>query len=72
MRTTPNAIPIIPMILMTKVVNERPVFDATGVGVRGISGMTVTVVFLDSYSGRFSDADSTNIEPSCGSMDVLF
>ena len=57
---------------MAKVVNERPVFDATGVGVMGISGMTVTVVFLDSYSGRFSDAERTDIEPSWGSMDVLF
>lgn len=72
MRTTPNAIPIIPMILMTKVVNERPVFDTTGIGAWGVSVMTVTVVFLDSYSGRFSDADGTNIEPSCGSMDVSF
>ena len=57
---------------MAKVVNERPVFDARGVGTRGVSGMTVTVVILDSYSGSFSDADSTHIEPFCGSMDVLF
>ena len=60
------------MILMTKVVNERPVFDAIGVGARGVSGMTVSVVFLESYPGSFSDADSTNIEPALGSMDVLF
>jgi len=67
----PSKTPIIPVILMTKVVNENPVFDATG-GAREVSGMTGTVVFLDSYSGSFSDADSTKIEPSCGSMDVLF
>jgi len=67
----PSKTPIIPVILMTKVVNENPVFDATG-DAREVSGMIGTVVFPDSYSGSFSDADSTKIEPSCGSMDVLF
>jgi len=57
---------------MTNVMNENPLFDATGVGARGVSGSTIAPVFLDSYSGRFSEADSTKIEPSCDSMDVSF
>jgi len=57
---------------MTNVVDENPLFDAIGVGARGVSGLTVSTVFLDLYSGRFSDADSTRIEPSCDAMDVSF
>ena len=72
MRTTPITIPSIPMILMTRGMNENPVFDPLGAIFTGISGMAEMFDSLDSYPVLFSDTGDAVGLLSMGAMHVLF
>ena len=70
MRITP--IPIIPMMLMIKSMNENSVFEPPGAIFKGISGMAEMFDSWDSYPVLFTDTgDSVDIL-SRGALPVSF
>ena len=72
MRTTPNTIPIIPMMLMTRGMNENPVSGPPGVIFTGISGMAEMFDSRDAYPVLFPDTGDIVGTLSWGAMHVPF
>ena len=70
MRTTPITIPIIPIMLMTRGMNENTIFDPPGAIFAGISGVVEMSDSRDSIPVRFSDPDDTVSIFSRGAMHV--
>jgi hypothetical protein len=70
MRTTP--IPITPMMLMIRSMNENSVFDPPGAIFTGISGMAEMFDSWDSYPVLFSDTGDAVAILSRGALHVSF
>jgi len=72
MSTTPITIPIIPIMLMTRGMNEYPVFDPPAAIFTGISAMAIMFDSRDSCPVLFPDTGGAVGTLSCGSMHVPF
>jgi hypothetical protein len=72
MRTTPIPIPIIPMMLMIRSVNENPVFEPPGAIFKGISGMAEMFDAWDSIPALFPEAGNPVDIVSRGALPVSF